>query len=105
VTLVPGGESVTTLLRILADLHLAAHTRACCQLVPNPHRAHLARDRILGHQFNKRLESFAPCYSQSFILADFKENQLYSGLINPSKKSAKQENSSIFIIAFCRMEK
>jgi hypothetical protein len=32
------------------------------------------RDGILGHQFNKRLESFAPCYSQSLLLSDFKEN-------------------------------
>jgi hypothetical protein len=32
------------------------------------------RDGILGPQFNKRLESFAPCYSQSLLLADFKEN-------------------------------
>ncbi len=27
------------------------------------------RDGILGHQFNKRLESFAPCYSQFLLLA------------------------------------
>ena len=32
------------------------------------------RDGILGHKFEKRLGSFAPCYSQSFLLADFKEN-------------------------------
>jgi hypothetical protein len=32
------------------------------------------RDGILAHKFNKRLESFAPCYSQSLLLADFKEN-------------------------------
>jgi hypothetical protein len=34
----------------------------------------LSWDGILGHQFNKRLESFAPCYSQSLLLADFKKN-------------------------------
>ncbi len=33
-----------------------------------------SRDGILGHQFDKRLESFAPCYSQSLLLADFTEN-------------------------------
>ncbi len=33
-----------------------------------------ARDGIHGHQFNKRLESFAPCYSQFLLQADFKEN-------------------------------
>ena len=32
------------------------------------------RDGILGHQFNKRLESFAAYYLQSLLLADFKEN-------------------------------
>ncbi len=31
-------------------------------------------DGILGHQFEKRLESFAPCYSQSLLLADFTDN-------------------------------
>jgi hypothetical protein len=39
----------------------------------------------------KRLESFALCYSQSLLLADFKENH--------TKKSVKQENSSIFKIS------
>jgi hypothetical protein len=52
-TLVPGGESVAALLRIPADLHLAAHTRVCCQLVPNPHGSHLTRDGILGHHLTK----------------------------------------------------
>ncbi len=51
----------------------------------------------------KRLEPFAPCYSQSHLLywysfkqnsydflADFTDNHtLYSGFINPLKKSAK----------------
>ncbi len=31
-------------------------------------------DGILEHLFNKRLESFAPCSSQSLLLADFIEN-------------------------------
>ena len=31
-------------------------------------------DVILGHQFDKRLESFASCYSQSLLLTDFREN-------------------------------
>jgi hypothetical protein len=34
----------------------------------------VSRDGILWHQLNKWLESFAPCYSQSLLLADFKEN-------------------------------
>ncbi len=33
-----------------------------------------ARDGIHGQKFKKRLESFAPCYSQFLLLADFKEN-------------------------------
>jgi hypothetical protein len=58
-----------------------------------------ARDGILGHQFHKRLESFAPCFSQLLLLADFKENQPYSSLILKilTKKSVKQENSSLFM--------
>jgi hypothetical protein len=41
------------------------------------YRERIYRDGILGHQFNKRLESFAPCYSKSLLLADLK---------NPYKK-------------------
>jgi hypothetical protein len=32
---------------------------------------------ILRHQFNRRLESFAPSYSQSLLLADFRENHTF----------------------------
>jgi hypothetical protein len=32
-------------------------------------------DVILGHQFNERLESFAPCYSKSLQQGDLKENR------------------------------
>jgi hypothetical protein len=38
---------------------------------PDPDRS---GDGILGHQFGKRLKSFAPFYSQSLLLADFIEN-------------------------------
>ncbi len=34
----------------------------------------LSRNKILGHQLNNRLESFAPCHSKSLLQADFKEN-------------------------------
>jgi hypothetical protein len=34
------------------------------------------RDGVLGHQLYKRLEFFAPCYLQSLLLADFKENHI-----------------------------
>jgi hypothetical protein len=30
-------------------------------------------DGILGHEFDKRLESFAQCFSQSLLLTDFTE--------------------------------
>jgi hypothetical protein len=33
-----------------------------------------SKKKILGHQFNNRFEAFAPCYSQSFLLADLKKN-------------------------------
>ena len=49
-------------------------------------------DGILGHQFNKRLESFAPCYSQSLLLADFKENHTFSGIKNPHKNIRETRN-------------
>jgi hypothetical protein len=39
-----------------------------------PYRQPDTRDGILGQKFTKRLESFAPCYLQSLLLADFKEN-------------------------------
>jgi hypothetical protein len=38
-------------------------------------------NEILGHKFDKRLESFAPCYSQSLLLVI-----LFSGFKNPYKK-------------------
>ncbi len=54
------------------------------------------RAGILEHQFDKRHDFFAPCYSQSFLLANFTE---YSTMVLKShfKKSAKQENSSLFM--------
>jgi hypothetical protein len=46
----------------------------------------LSRDGILGHQFNKRLKSFASFYSQSLLLKDFKE------YCNPSLVERKNES-------------
>jgi hypothetical protein len=43
----------------------------------------IIRDGTLEHQFEKKLESFAPCYPQSLLLADFKENHT---LLNKYKK-------------------
>jgi hypothetical protein len=53
------------------------------------------RDEILEHQLYKRLESFAPCYSQSLV-ADFKIL---------GKKFAKHENASLFINSILRNRK
>jgi hypothetical protein len=57
-----------------------------------------ARDGILGHQFNKRLESITSCYSQSLLLEDFKETILFSGFNEHYKKiGEKKENPSLFM--------
>ncbi len=60
----------------------------------------LTRDGILGHQFYKRLESFAPCSSKSLLLADFKENHTLLLFLQSLQKTAKLENSSPFMISF-----
>jgi hypothetical protein len=59
----------------------------------------VSSDGILGHHFNKRFESFAPCYLHSLLLANFKKTLTYSSLvlIILTKESAKQENSSLFM--------
>jgi hypothetical protein len=53
-------------------------------------------DGILGHQVNKSLESFAPCYSQSLLLADFKENHSLLWFLK-ILTSEKQAISSLFM--------
>ncbi len=45
----------------------------------------------IGHQFDKRLKSFVPCFSQSLLLADFTEKIiLHSGINSPYKKFRKK---------------
>jgi hypothetical protein len=61
------------------------------------------RDGILGHQFDRRRESFAPCYSKSLPLEDLKKTILYSEFKITYKKSAKQENSSLFMNSCSRI--
>jgi hypothetical protein len=46
---------------------------------------------FLDINFDKRLESFDPCWSQSLLLADFKKTILYFGFKNIYKKSTKLE--------------
>ncbi len=58
---------------------------------------------FLDIKYNKRLEFFAPCYSQSSLLADFKENHTLLWFTKPFKKSAKQENQSLFMNSLRRI--
>jgi len=53
------------------------------------------RDGIVGHQFDKRLESFAPFYSQSLPLADFTENHTLLWIRETRKLS-------LFMDSICR---
>ncbi len=63
-------------------------------------------DGILGHQVNKSLESFARCYSQFLLLAEFKKIILFSDFKNPYKKNLRNKKSRVNSwIAFCRTEK
>jgi hypothetical protein len=62
-------------------------------------------DGIVGHQFNKRVESFTPSYTQSLLPADLNEKILYFGFNTPYKKSAKQEYSRQFMKSICRTGK
>jgi hypothetical protein len=54
--------------------------------VTNIHAEMIARDRIVEHQFNKTIKSFASGYSQSFYWRILKTTILFSGLKNPYKK-------------------
>jgi hypothetical protein len=46
---------------------------------PNPDPQYTrVENQKLGQQFHKRLECFAQCYSQSFLLVDFKKTTVYS---------------------------
>jgi hypothetical protein len=49
------------------------------------------RGGILGHHFNIKLEYLDPCYSQSFILADFKENRTYKKIRESRKLESIHE--------------
>ena len=63
---------------------------------------HYTRDGIVGHQFNKILESFAPCYLQIFIVPStggFERKPYSSMVLKIRTKFAKQENSSLFMIS------
>jgi hypothetical protein len=62
-------------------LNTRLHTHSSQSTVRLPSSVVEFGDEILGHQINKRLESFAQCHSQFILLADFKENRTYSYLV------------------------
>ncbi len=49
--------------------------------------------KILEHQFDKRLESFAPCHSQSLLLADFTETHTLFRFKIPYKKNPRNKKT------------
>jgi hypothetical protein len=53
------------------------------------------RDGILEHQFNKSLESFAPCYSRSLLLADFKENPTLLWFLKSLRKNPQNKKTRV----------
>jgi hypothetical protein len=57
----------------------------------------ITRDGILGHQFNKKTRVFAPCYSQSLLLVDFKENQAPLWFSNLLQKNPRDKKKLEFI--------
>jgi hypothetical protein len=74
-----------------------------------------SRDGILGYQFDKRLESFVPCSSQSLLLADFYRKPYSSFILQQHMKtiltlllkirtikSKKHKNSSLFMNSFSK---
>jgi hypothetical protein len=58
----------------------------CEQSVHYRKKEDLSGDGIHEHQVDRRLKSFAPCYSQSLSVADFTEIILYSGFNSIKKK-------------------
>jgi hypothetical protein len=57
----------------------------------------LARDGILGHQFEKKTRVFCTMLLTVPSTGGFLKTIIYSGFKNTHKKYAKQENSSLFI--------
>jgi hypothetical protein len=65
-----------------------------------------SREGILGFQINKRLESFAPRYSQSLLLGLLrKQNSSLVLKILTKKPTKKHENSSLLKNSIFRTEK
>jgi hypothetical protein len=55
-----------------------------------------SRDGILGHQFNKRLPSLAPCYSQSLLQADFQEIHTLLWILKSYKKNLRNKKTRFY---------
>jgi hypothetical protein len=65
---------------------------ASLQESPEP-GVYFSKDGILGHQFNKGLESFAPCYSQFLLLEDFKENHTFLWFLKSLQKNPRNRKA------------
>jgi hypothetical protein len=52
--------------------------------------------KFLNINFNKRLETFAPCYSQYFLLADFKENHNSSLVSKFISKNLRNKKTRVY---------
>ncbi len=57
-----------------------------------------AEMEFLGQPFNKRLESFAPCYSLSLLLADFKENHILLRFLESAQKNPRRKKRDRILI-------
>ncbi len=64
-----------------------------------------SRDGIRRHQFNRRLEYFTSCYSES-LLGRFERNSYFSLVLKILSKNPRYKKTRVSSwIAFCRMEK
>jgi hypothetical protein len=86
---------------VLSDQHLLDATnlgyRTSCLSILEDNQCLKGRDGILVHQFTKRLESFAHAIHSPFYWQILGKTILYSVLIIMTKKSAKQETSSLLM--------
>jgi hypothetical protein len=88
------------------DLDLYVDTSVGSTLILWSRSCNKSRDGILGHQFNKRLESFAYDIYSPFCWRILKKTILYSGFNNPYNKNPRNKKTRVYSwIAFCRTEK
>ncbi len=56
----------------------------------------LPTDEILGHQFDKRLESFAQCYLQSFCCGFLKKNNISTLVLEKQTKNIQNKKTRVY---------